>query len=226
MADFGKDDINIITRWPGTTHEEAKTPTRLYYEFEGDAPLWGFEVPAHLDAIEWFKLLLLRDEDMWDSLRASDHIMRARRMLRESRKTAQDCVADYLRALWEHTISEILKVRKKYLIEALQFHVVLTVPAIWKDYARTSMTEAARKAGILEPRRAGETTLTFAPEPEAAALSSLIERMGRLDDDDVYLICDAGGGTVDVITYKIGNTMPLRLHEAVEGAGELLEFTY
>lgn len=58
------------------------------------------------------------------------------------------------------------------------------------------MQEAAKKAGILDPRDAGPTTLGFGPEPEAAALATLCEPGRSIDTKDVYVICDAGGGTV------------------------------
>ncbi|KAL2820154.1 hypothetical protein BDW59DRAFT_181521 [Aspergillus cavernicola] len=221
VAGFEEENINIITKWPGSDSDQAKVPTQLYYEYGDETPLWGFQIQNDLEALQWFKLLLLREDDMWTDLQESAQIGQARRLLRENGKTAQDCIADYLRAIWKHTQKIILKAHPNYLIEALQFHVVLTVPAIWKDYARKAMKQAAQKAGILDYRSAGETTLTFAPEPEAAGLAALIDRGTDAEPDDVFVICDAGGGTVDVITYKVGNNRPLQLHEAVEGDGSV-----
>ena len=78
----------------------------------------------------------------------------------------------------------------------MAFHVIITVPAIWKDYARQGMEEAARKARILTTRPAGPTILAFAPEPEAAALATLCEGGRNFDAGDLFVICDAGSGTV------------------------------
>jgi len=117
-------------------------------------------------------------------------------MLAETKKSATDVIADYLGGLWKHILATIQRARSKSVIDALAFHVVITVPAIWPDYARMAMTEAATKAGILNVRPAGLTKLTFAPEPEAAALATLWERAADLRIGDVYMICDAGGGTV------------------------------
>ncbi len=165
--------------------------------------MWGYEVPSDADPVLWFKLLLLREEDLEEDLRQSDYYIRAKRKLRELNKTPTDIIADYLRALWQHTLNTIHKSRSKFVIAALAFHVVITVPAIWKDYARTSMQEAAAKAGILDHRSAGPTTLSFVPEPEAAGLVTLCEYGEMLKTDDVYVICDAGGGTVvsSIIAY-------------------------
>ena len=158
--------------------------------------MWGYTIPPDADPIRWFKLLLLREDDLAPELKASEFILRGRKTLRESGKTTIDLIGDYLGALWKHIIETIYKSSGKTVIEAMAFHVVITVPAIWKDYARQGMEEAARKAEILTTRPAGPTTLAFAPEPEAAALATLCEGGRRFDVGDVFVICDAGGGTV------------------------------
>ncbi|OBT67118.1 hypothetical protein VE03_04430 [Pseudogymnoascus sp. 23342-1-I1] len=219
IADFESDQINIITSWPGTGREEGKAPTELFYE--NGKVMWGYGIPADADPVRWFKLLLLREEDLSEELRQTESVIRARKMLRTTGKSATDLIADYLRALWQHILETIHKARTSSAIAAYIFQVVITVPAIWKDYARNGMEEAANKAGILENRLAGPTALTFAPEPEAAALATLCEREREVEVDDVYLICDAGGGTVDLITYRVGDVEPIQLHEAVVGTGGL-----
>lgn len=75
-------------------------------------------------------------------------------------------------------------------------HLVITVPALLKDYARQGMVEAARKGGILTARPAGPTTLAFDTEPEGAALATLCQGRRHFDVGDVFVVCDAGGGTV------------------------------
>lgn len=193
-ADFQADQINLITSWPGTGREEGKAPTELFYE--DTRLMWGYEIPSDADPIRWFKLLLLREEDLASDLRDSEFLLRGRKMLRESEKTAVNLIADYLRALWRHVLDTIQKARGKSVVEGLSFNVVITVPAIWKDYARQGMEEAAREAGILDTRPAGPTTFTFAPEPEAAALASICESGRKVEAGNVFVICDAGGGTV------------------------------
>jgi hypothetical protein len=158
--------------------------------------MWGYEIPADADPVRWFKLLLLKDEDLSAELRSSEFLLRGRKMLRETGKCAVDLIADYLGALWKHILDIIKKSRGEAVIDALQFHIVITVPAIWKGYARQDMEKAAKKSGVLDYRPAGPSTLTFAPEPEAAALSTLCEPGRKMDPGDVYVICDAGGGTV------------------------------
>ncbi|KAI0891531.1 actin-like ATPase domain-containing protein [Annulohypoxylon nitens] len=218
-SDFEARQINLITSWSGTGRDEGKVPTELFYD-EGET-FWGYDIPPDSDPIRWFKLLLLKDDDLTPELRQSDYITRGRDMLRETRKTVVDLIADYLRGFWQHVISEINKARGERVVDALRFHVVLTLPAIWKGYARNSMEAAAKKAGILDERDAGSTTLSFAPEPEAAALSTLCEPGRQINKGDTYIICDAGGGTVDLISYEVEQASPFAVREVAEGVGGL-----
>ncbi|KAL6400259.1 hypothetical protein AUP68_15955 [Ilyonectria robusta] len=220
-VDFESEQINVITTWPGNGREEGKAPTELYYEH--DQIMWGYEMDSDVDPIRWFKLLLLKEEDISPELRSSEFLLRARKMMKENGKTAMDLISDYLRMLWKHIMDTISRDRGPNVLDALQLHVVITVPAIWKDYARQQMQEAAKKSGILDRRRAGPTNLTFAPEPEAAALATLCEpnKSKNVKKGDVYLVCDAGGGTVDLISYKINSTNPIHMGEAAEGTGGL-----
>lgn len=207
-VDLENKNINFITSWPGIGREEGKVPTELWYDDDKEIS-WGYEVPADADPFRWFKLLLLHNEDLEPELRESEFMVQARYMTEESGKTAVDLVADYLRLLWKHTMSTIERSRGETVVEALPIHIVLTVPAIWKSYARQAMEEAAKKSGILAPRLAGETKLTFAPEPEAAALATLHEQGGGVRPGNVYIICDAGGGTVVSVIWCLILELPL-----------------
>ncbi|KAI1757988.1 hypothetical protein F4782DRAFT_475954 [Xylaria castorea] len=218
-VDIENKNINLIMSWPGNGREEGKVPTELWYD--DTAVAWGYEITADVNPFRWFKLLLLHDEDLEPELRESNFMVRARCMVEESGKTAIDLVADYLRLLWAHIVSTIERARGEDVVEALPIHIVLTVPAIWKSYARRAMKDAAESSGILDYRSAGATKLTFAPEPEAAALATLHEQGSGVRPGNVYIICDAGGGTVDLITYKVESIKPTVLQEAVEGTGGL-----
>lgn len=180
----------------------------MFYEYGEKS--WGYGIPGDADPIGWFKLLLLKDEDVPEHIRSSDFFLRAKRKVRDEGLAAQDMVADYLKLLWDHALEMILKSRGEHVVNNLRFHIVITVPAIWKGYARQSMQEAAQKAGLLNSRSAGKTRLTFVPEPEAAALATLAEEESDAKPGDVYLICDAGGGTVVsemVLLHEVENKL-------------------
>ncbi|EFX04491.1 hsp70 family chaperone [Grosmannia clavigera kw1407] len=217
--DFEQEQINLIHSWPGMGLEKGKAPTELCYE-DGQV-YWGYEVPADADAVQWFKLLLLREDDLSPALANSEHVRRCRRMLHDQAKTPVDLVADYLRLLWAHVLDTISRDRGDAAVAGMRLHVVLTVPAIWPGYARQRMEEAVSQAGILDARPAGPTELTLVTEPEAAALATLYNSATACRQGDVVIICDAGGGTVDLVSYKVTRRSPLVIEEAIEGVGGL-----
>jgi hypothetical protein len=94
-------------------------------------------------------------------------------MLKENNATAIQLNTDFLRVLCMYSLEQIKKSRGDSVVNALRFHVVITIPAIWEGYARQGIEEAVKRSGILGRRPAGKTALSFAPELEAAALSTL-----------------------------------------------------
>ncbi|KAF5589279.1 uncharacterized protein FSUBG_11191 [Fusarium subglutinans] len=85
------------------------------------------------------------------------------------------------------------------------------------------MKVAARQAGILDPRPAGPTTLRFVSEPEAAALATIkdLSKRSSINAGDTIVVCDAGGGTVDLISYIFQSTDPFVVKECAKGDGDL-----
>lgn len=60
--------------------------------------------------------------------------------------------------------------------------------------------------------------VTLIKEPEAAAMHTLHDLNFSLRVGDAFVICDAGGGTVDLISYEVEATTPkLKLKELVPG---------
>ncbi|KAE8360295.1 hypothetical protein BDV27DRAFT_161822 [Aspergillus caelatus] len=59
-------------------------------------------------------------------------------------------------------------------------------------------------------------------KPQAAAVYTLSQAhtVKSVRPGDHYVICDAGGGTVDLITYRVKKIDPLELVESIPGAGE------
>lgn len=103
--------------------------------------------------------------------------------------------------------------------EEMHTEYVITVPAIWSDNAKSLTGFCAQKAGM------GNAKLIT--EPEAAMVHVL---HGVLTEGfslgDTYTICDAGGGTVDLITYKVTSVQPLTVEEVVQGDGGWYGSTY
>lgn len=96
---------------------------------------------------------------------------------------------------------------------------VLTVPAIYDDFAKRFMRHAAHEAGIID--RIDSTRLRLCLEPEAACLAAITkdnplksEAKGRK-----MMIIDCGGGTVDITAHEIVTVEPLKLEEVAAPNG-------
>ncbi|KAI9271822.1 hypothetical protein BDA99DRAFT_557033 [Phascolomyces articulosus] len=126
----------------------------------------------------------------------------------ENGLTPVQAVADYLSALHKHTLDELTRgFAKNYGPDT--FRYCLTVPALWSDKAKQLMRQAAIEAGVIS-RSDPSDRLVLISEPEAAALyceETMIDQV-QLHDNDRFMVCDAGGGTVDLIVFQVNFTDP------------------
>ncbi|KAI8633026.1 hypothetical protein F5Y19DRAFT_416205 [Xylariaceae sp. FL1651] len=218
------EDIFTITNWKSQVYgneEREKCPTSIYYG--PDKTTWGYSTPLGVESIQWFKLLLVNEDDLADHLKDSPHLARTRQLLKGMRKTEVEIIGDYLKYLWDHVLENVRRSIGTRIMSKTPFHVELTIPAIWKPYAVAKMRLAATRAGILANRPCGQTTLSFITEPEAAALATLSDMRRRPDIEvgDAFIVADCGGGTVDLISYEVTKTQPIEMKECVEGTGAL-----
>ena len=82
-------------------------------------------------------------------------------------------------------------------------HWVITVPAIWDLKSKQIMKEAAQEAGMI--REDDDISNFFALEPEAASIyyqSSPQANQEIKDSENPFIVCDFGGGTVDIVTQR------------------------
>ncbi|KAI1070938.1 hypothetical protein LB507_010920 [Fusarium sp. FIESC RH6] len=215
-------DINSITGWPSSDHRsknEIQVPT--LYDFTSHK--WGHEITPDMKPIKWFKLLLLKKEDLTREAGGDSQQLKQTLDILDAIGrdiTPVQLVGLYLKEVWDHTYTSL---RSMIDIDNLPLRVAITVPAIWPDYAKSSMRQAAKLAGITDHRAIGETTLITVEEPEAAALASVFQRNSffEIKRNDSFVVCDAGGGTIDVISYKVVCEQPFKLEECTPGRGKL-----
>ncbi|RYP49926.1 hypothetical protein DL768_004462 [Monosporascus sp. mg162] len=208
---------DLVTSWSSTlshNSETPKVPSTIYYDQDGSGSIsWGHGIPASARPIKWFKLLLLDDADLQKYIKWSSHVEETKAAIRKLNKDAIEVTADFLRQLWGHSLEMIKEAKGDALVNSTPIRVVVTVPAIWTDYARDRMRKAVDLAGICAPRLCGKTKLSLISEPEAAALSTLREF-------NTFVVCDCGGGTA------VEETQPFAVSEAVEGNGALCGATF
>ncbi|EHA52891.1 hypothetical protein MGG_05163 [Pyricularia oryzae 70-15] len=231
-------EIYTFTAWPGSCEQagehHVKTPSRIAYarentgNSENDAltsDVTGYEVEAGYRSYSWFKLLL--DGTALSSEYDDPELKLGRSeglMCLPADKSAKDVTTDYLRGLYQ-TCQERLNrtFGNGRLASQLRYpvDVWLTVPATWSDKAKLLTQRAAKDAGFAS--HPGDRMFIIA-EPEAAALAALKATISKVDDlvqvGDHVLICDCGGGTVDITTYNVLSTKPtLELEELLVGIG-------
>lgn len=137
-----------------------------------------------------------------------------------------DLIIDFLSCLWEYAKDQITKeigavadlsegIFVRLDRTALTDHdykdtadVWLTVPAAWDARGCDIMREAAITAGLVASSRAGDTNwkdrLRIITEPEAAAVHcAQLTNLHHLKPSQNFIVCDAGGGTVDLAVYKV-----------------------
>ncbi|RDL35840.1 uncharacterized protein BP5553_06452 [Venustampulla echinocandica] len=190
---------DICTRWGW----DAKL-----VEESGDAPSGTF-----VDMIK----LLLDEAELTDEVYRDLHRQRVLDNIRHLNKTVIDLLVDFLTPFFKH-IMNFMTANGDYDPRD-NIELECTVPAIWKETARRKMLIAIDKAGQKSGFGFGKA-VWFVSEPEAAA--SYVLKMNpnwHLQEGENILLCDAGGGTVDLITYTVTNQKPLRVQEAVGGTG-------
>ncbi|KAI7231896.1 actin-like ATPase domain-containing protein [Hortaea werneckii] len=170
---------------------------------------WGYQVRQDEQRLRCLKLLLDPEQNFLDYVSLDD----IKQQLAMTGKSVNTVIAEYLRALFDHTKEALKRRYSEYFVSKTPLQVVLTVPAVWSDKAQEATLAAAKDAGI-----GGQ--ITMISEPEAAAVYALQAiQPNNLSVGQNFVVVDAGGGTVDLITYSIQGLNPLRLEEVVRGSG-------
>ncbi|CAM1509097.1 Fc.00g028360.m01.CDS01 [Cosmosporella sp. VM-42] len=247
-------DIHLIQRWPGVNrvNNNEKVPSRIAYldptpgKPNGDI-LWGnmikhkVKVPVHacmklsldekqkgsnqlsiLMALLTSNFQGLDVEDLEGLMDGSDGPPAY------PGKDAVDLSADYLSKIRETAYAEMSKRYGEVMFSTMRRELVVTVPAVWSERAKDKTMKAVSRAGW----GADGMKISMIAEPEAAAIYTLRGmREGVTKEDiqvgDVFVLCDAGGGTVDLISYKITQVSPVfNVEEAAIGSGDKCGATY
>ncbi|KAL9053629.1 MAG: hypothetical protein Q9162_004657 [Coniocarpon cinnabarinum] len=163
--------------WPGLEGlNQPKVPTLISYDPENPGSFtWGAQEHAGI-TVEHFKLLLGEDQGK-PSYATGRH---SAANLKRLGKSVEEVTRDYMKALYDHALSNIASRYPSGYVNGFQKKFILTVPAVWSDHAK----DATLKVG------------------------------------DAFVVCDAGGGTADLISYEAKKLSPrLELTELVEPNG-------
>ncbi|KAG8627117.1 hypothetical protein KVT40_004600 [Elsinoe batatas] len=214
-ADINK--THVITKWPsasGITTE--KEPTQFNYHADGTLNKVGYSIPPDQDRIRCIKLMIENSQPM-PEFTSRENI---EAQLAAAGKTPVEALADYLREQDKTVRVQLVDRFQKHVVGRTKIEHVFTVPAIWSDVVKDATLQAVKLAGLGDD-------IQMVSEPEAAAVYALTA-MGvhELKVGDAWIVCDAGGGTVDLTTYVVESLSPLQLRELVAGAGAMCGGTF
>ncbi|KAF7169279.1 hypothetical protein CNMCM5623_002075 [Aspergillus felis] len=229
----GLSDIILISTWPGPSRDTEtvfKAPSRIAYAAENNSRVttdrWGYQVEPGMSSYSWTKLLLDQGTPLtqYDDSTLETASQTGILKLPEG-KSAVDVVADYLSEVYQHILKTISKniTEADLLITPLEFW--FTVPAIWSDRALDATRTAAQRAGFGKSSLRPMDQIFLISEPEAAAVTALKKYTtssmgGSVKAGDGVLVCDCGGGTVDITTYLVLEVFPkLKFEELCTGIG-------
>ncbi|KAE9377463.1 hypothetical protein N431DRAFT_329570 [Stipitochalara longipes BDJ] len=199
-----------------------------------DALFWGFGVQKQLQNIDIpkdgtrritrFKLMLDERSEETEDIRAE--LLPILKNLKRSKliKHNTDVISDYLEQLFKHTKDELRRLNEYSANIPIEF--VLCVPAVWPSRAcramQAAMSAAAKRSELGSLVNGSLDNLFIISEPEAAAACVLAEDNNDIYENETIVILDAGGGTVDAVTYKVTKSHPLRLSDQVVPPGSML----
>ncbi|KAK7733993.1 hypothetical protein SLS53_007988 [Cytospora paraplurivora] len=182
---------------------------------------WGFNYDKSQTRYEWFKL------EQYPKYTSEElELAYPPTSIRpENEHKAQELITEYLKNLRKHvekSIKDSVDVggpSKDVLFRDVRWEYIITVPAMWPESAHNITEKCAKDAGLAPNRR-----VQIIAEPEAAGIYALEEMCQELElkPGDTFVICDAGGGTVDLISYTVTRPAPNpELEEAAAGTGGL-----
>lgn len=179
-----------IQHWPGKLGYENrnKVDTAIAYDTKsGYSTTWGFlidEENSDLEVHDLFKLYL--DPSLEDDFPSKPTIQEARKWF-----------ADYLHFIYQAIVQHFDDSYPRWNSRTVEF--LFSVPTTWKSPGMIAqIEELIKRAGFGE--RSNFIVRITLTEAEAAAVTT---SKHAYDSGDVFLVCDAGGGTTDVNVLKV-----------------------
>ncbi|KAI8888893.1 hypothetical protein K501DRAFT_267403 [Backusella circina FSU 941] len=197
--------IKVVKTWPKQNHNDFfKVPSALYFDEHmkylrkfGEAAKSASQIPKSTGILlRHFKLLLARefgpilDDEILNTLEDFQII---------------DAIIYYLRDFNNAGINRLKRLENiKGSVKDLNLGYIITIPSMWCDEAKNTMRVAVQKAGLVSEKDIN-TKVHFITEAEAAAMycEKFYDNQFSMERDQRFMICDAGGGTVDLVTFKV-----------------------
>ncbi|EDU42589.1 conserved hypothetical protein [Pyrenophora tritici-repentis Pt-1C-BFP] len=205
---IGSETIRWVQKWPGRFQaNENKVPTVVVYPIASQEPSsWGFlsETAAETTAEdkeykEWFKTCLdperLRQKQMDDPESAPQNL-----------QEVEKWYGDYLKKMYEYLSVKLGGEISGVSWEEARVEFIFSVPTTWAPVPVVENFKRLVKEAGYGSHRNHKVTIGLT-EAEAAAVHISTEAPGIFRENDVLLVCDAGGGTTDLSVLKVTGTV-------------------
>ncbi|KAI8598106.1 hypothetical protein EDD21DRAFT_383508 [Dissophora ornata] len=207
-------EVHEVSTWPKQSHNYPKVPTcNLYGPGSKEILEWGYPAKLAMSKPPYKNHILLSKYKLHLDESAGPHPPLPNGL------TVVDAIADYLRLFHAHVVQSALRGFGS-AFEQHHIQYCLSVPAMWTDHAKSIMRQAALQAGMITPMDPAHRLLLIS-EPEAAAL--YCEKkcdQYSIGNGQRFMICDAGGGTVDLIVFEVAiGPQGRTLREVTRGSG-------
>ncbi|KDQ57914.1 hypothetical protein JAAARDRAFT_155555 [Jaapia argillacea MUCL 33604] len=209
-----------ILRWPAQATPDAKVPSVIYYDSDGNVCAVGAQTENEEQIVEaeegsWFKA------EWWKLHLRPSHLPLIRDLelppLPEG-KSADQVFADYLSFVKQQVKEYITTTygdgHNLWALLSPSMYVILTTPNRWEGSQQNKMRNAAISAGLVAADSGRR--VRFVTEAEAAVLYAVDSGCvgDWLVENGNLILCDCGGGTIDITGYSIASLTPLRLEES------------
>ncbi|KAF7556188.1 hypothetical protein G7Z17_g1667 [Cylindrodendrum hubeiense] len=215
-------DVNVVSNWGPVI--ESKVPS-LYTYTANEGEIWGYDIGDNAYVIRWSKLELEAPSRLHALTTLKRTIAEARQLHfgttnvlqsqipRHLIKSASDVVTDYLVQVANAVRLDIENKKGPRTLSEFPIDVVITHPAEWDHRAQNLTFRAVNQAfQYVFPEASEEGVTRLATEPEACAQftmrSGQDKGIARLKKGECFIIVDAGGGTVDSVSYLVEQVEP------------------
>jgi hypothetical protein len=216
----GQQSVQRVLQWPGQQAQrgEAKIPTVVWYDQDGTAQAFGAEALST-------RIMNQAEDDGWDLVEhfklhlhpvtmRTEYNINVPTLPTSGGLTLERIYADFFGYLFRHTRTffQDRELDGENLWGKLQGSIqfVIAHPNGWGAYEQDFLRRAA-VAGGLVPQSEARARVAVVSEAEASVHYVMLhaDTESRLRPDVNFVVCDAGGSTVDTTVYTVTQTDPV-----------------
>ena len=222
------ENIKIVRHWGRDIG--VKVPSVFTYSSSAGNQKWGYNVGNSAYVIRWTKLNLEVPKERLVALKSLRYSLDDAKMLNFDRnkrqteiprhliRTSGDIVTDYLKEVIDRVRASIENSADTRRLEQFPIDIVITHPAVWDERAKNLTFRAVMQAfqAVFQDLVIKPGFIRLATEPEACAQYTLqaaraagMVETRQLRVGECFIVVDAGGGTVDLVSYRIDQITPV-----------------